>query len=87
MPPSLEHNQGFELKDPPPQSLGVSGVTQPPVGGVPQPRHGPLLSSLSSLADGKLGTETMDKMRALHTPLQQITVGSGLRLSTHTWPT
>ena len=27
----------------------------------------------------------MDKIRALHTPLQQITVGSGSRLSTQTW--
>ena len=30
------------------------------------------------------GTETMERMRALQTPLQQITVGSGSRLSTHT---
>ena len=31
------------------------------------------------------GTETMERIRALHTPLQQITVGSGRRLSTQTW--
>ena len=31
------------------------------------------------------GTETMERILALHTPLQQITVGSGRRLSTQTW--
>ena len=30
------------------------------------------------------GTETMERIRALQTPLQQITVGSGRRLSTQT---
>ena len=30
------------------------------------------------------GTETMERILALHTPLQQITVGSGRRLSTQT---
>ena len=33
---------------------------------------------------GMLGTETMDRILALHTPLQQITVGSGRRLNTQT---
>lgn len=31
------------------------------------------------------GTETMERMRALQTPLQQTTVGSGLKLRTQTW--
>ena len=30
------------------------------------------------------GTDTMERILALQTPLQQITVGSGRRLSTHT---
>ena len=33
---------------------------------------------------GRLGMETIDKILALQTPLQQITVGSGRKLSTHT---
>ena len=31
------------------------------------------------------GTDTMERILALQTPLQQITVGSGRRLSTQTW--
>ena len=34
---------------------------------------------------GKLGIETMERILALQTPLQQITVGSGRKLRTHTW--
>lgn len=33
------------------------------------------------------GMEVTHNIRALHTPLQDTTVGSGNRLSTHTWPT
>ena len=36
---------------------------------------------------GRLGIETMERILALQTPLQQITVGSGRRLRTQTWPT
>ena len=32
-----------------------------------------------------LGTEVMERILALQTPLQQITVGSGIRLKTQTW--
>ena len=34
---------------------------------------------------GRLGIETMERILALQTPLQQITVGSGRRLRTQTW--
>lgn len=33
------------------------------------------------------GIEVTHSMRALHTPLHEVTVGSGYRLRTHTWPT
>ena len=33
------------------------------------------------------GMEAMHKMRALQTPLHDVTLGSGTRLSTHTCPT
>lgn len=33
------------------------------------------------------GTEAKHNIRALQTPLQLVTVGSGDKLKTHTWPT
>ena len=39
----------------------------------------------SWLKGGIEGMETMERIRALQTPLQQMTVGSGKRLSTQTW--
>ena len=33
------------------------------------------------------GTAAMQSMRALQTPLQEVTVGSAVKLRTHTWPT
>lgn len=33
------------------------------------------------------GIEVTHRIRALHTPLHEVTVGSGYRLNTHTWPT
>jgi len=33
------------------------------------------------------GMEVTHKIRALQTPLHDVTVGSGYRLNTHTWPT
>ena len=42
---------------------------------------------VAGLVVDRLGIETIERILALQTPLQQITVGSGLRLSTHTWPT
>lgn len=40
-----------------------------------------------SLVRLNAGTEAKHSMRALHTPLHDVTVGSGDKLSTHTWPT
>ena len=56
---------------PPPPGPPPGAPPRPP----PPPPPGPV---------GRLGTETMERILALHTPLQQTTVGSGFRLSTHT---
>ena len=44
----------------------------------------PAAGKSAPAADWLAGTETMERMRALQTPLQQTTVGSGRRLNTHT---
>lgn len=36
---------------------------------------------------GAGGTHATQRMRALHTPLHDVTCGFGDRVSTHTWPT
>ena len=40
---------------------------------------------VAGLVVGRLGIETIERILALQTPLQQITVGSGRRLRTQTW--
>ena len=59
----------------PPHSAGHS---------VPQVPGSPGRLGDASAPGGRLGTDTIERIRALHTPLQQTTVGSGLRLSTQT---
>ena len=65
----------------------LSGVAQPPPHSAQSPAQEAAPCPAPAPAPGpvgRLGTETMERILALHTPLQQTTVGSGFRLSTHT---
>ena len=66
----------------------LSGVAQPPPHSAQSPAQEAAPCPAPAPAPGpvgRLGTETMERILALHTPLQQTTVGSGFRLSTHTY--
>ena len=59
----------------------AGGVLQPVQSDVVEPQW---LWGTLWLLEGKLGTEMMERILALQTPLQHTTVGSGFKLKTQT---